>query len=124
MHRLFAIFNQYEFNTSEKCKLFDVLVSSVLNHSSEIWGLNKAKDIERKLLCVKRSTNLAGLYGELGRVPLSDIRKIHMFRYWLNLLKLLKTNDNCPIKQVYQMLNCDADNNISYNNQNWASQIK
>ena len=49
------------------------------------------------------------------------IRKIHMFRY---CLKLLKTNDNCPIKQVYQMLKCDADNNISYNNQNWASQIK
>ena len=111
MHRLFSVFNQYEFNTSEKCKLFDVLVSSVLNHSSEIWGLNKAKEIEqihinflRKLLCVKRSTNLAGLYGELERVPLSEIRKIHIFRYWL---KLLKTNDNCP-----------------YNNQNWASQIK
>ena len=44
-----------------------------------------------------------------------------MFRFWL---KLLKTTDNCPIKQVYQMLKCDADNNISYNNQNWASQIK
>ena len=66
VHKLVSVFNQYEFNTGEKGELFDVLVSSVLNYSSEIWDLNKAKEIEpihikflRKLLCVKRSTNLA-----------------------------------------------------------------
>ena len=82
MHRLFSVFNNYEFKTSEKCKLFGVLVSPVLNYSCEIWGLNEAKNVEqihtkflRKILCVKKSTNLCGLYGELGRVPLAIMRK-------------------------------------------------
>ena len=128
MHRLFSVFHQYEFKTSEKCKLFDALVSPVLNYSSEIRGMNEAKDIEqihtkflRKILCVKKSTNLNGLYGEFGRVPLSIIRKIHMFRYWI---KILKSNNNSVIKRIYLMLRRDADNNISYYNQNWAYQIK
>ena len=44
-----------------------------------------------------------------------------MFRYWI---KLLKSNENCVEKQVYEMLKFDADNNITYNNMNWAYQIK
>ena len=128
MHRLFSVFNKYEFKTSEKCKLFDVLVLPVLNYSSEIWGLNDAKDIElihtkflRKILCVKKSTNLSGLYDELGRTPLLIIRKIHMFRYWI---KRLKADNDSVIKRIYCMLKNDADNNVSYNNNNWAYQIK
>lgn len=128
MHRLFSILGQYEFKTHDKCKLFDILVASVLNYSAEVWGFNEGKDIElihtkflRKLLCVNKSTNLVGLYGELGRVPLSIMRKIHMFRYWI---KILKSDDNCIIKQIYSMLKADADNNITYNKLNWAYQIK
>lgn len=128
MYRLFAIFNQYEFTTREKCKLFDKLVSSVLYYSSEIWGFHIGKDIEnihtkflRKLLCVNKSTNLIGLYGELGRVPLRVMRKVHLTRYWIKLLKL---NDDSVTKIMYKMLKNDADNNISYNNTNWAYQIK
>lgn len=75
----------------------------------------------RKLLCVNKSTNLVGLYGELGRVPLFVMRKIYMFRYWI---KILKSNQNCIIKQIYSMLKNDADNNITYNKLNWAYQIK
>ena len=85
LHNLFSIINQVELTTSEKCKLFDTLVSSVLNYSSELWGFHEAKDIEivhtkfcRKILCVKKSTNLTGLYGELGRVPLLINRKLHI----------------------------------------------
>ena len=99
MHIHFSVFNHYEFSTQEKCKLFDTLVSSVLKYSSEIWGLNESKDIEiihtkfiRKILCVNKSTNLAGLYGELGRVPLQVMRKIHMFRYWIKILHLNNNN--------------------------------
>ena len=33
MHRLFSVFNHYEFSTRKKCKLFDTLVSTVLNYS-------------------------------------------------------------------------------------------
>ena len=46
MSKLFSILNQYEFKTQEKCRLFDTLVASVLNYSSEVWGYNEAKDIE------------------------------------------------------------------------------
>ena len=63
--------------TTQKCKLFDVLVGSVLNYSAEVWENNEAKDIEiihtkfcRWVLNVQKSTNLSGLYGELGRYPL------------------------------------------------------
>ena len=86
MHRLFSVFRQFEFTTEEKCKLFDQLVSPVLHYSSEIWGLHAAKEIENvhtkvlgKILGVRKSTNLTGLYGETGRVPLQIIRKIHVW---------------------------------------------
>jgi hypothetical protein len=36
LHNLFSIINQVELTTSEKCKLFDTLVSSVLNYSFEV----------------------------------------------------------------------------------------
>ena len=128
MHRLFSIFNSYEFKTNEKCRLFDSLVSSVLNYASDVWGYNDGKDIEiihtkflRKVLGVDKSTNLIGLYGELGRIPLYIMRKVNMVRYWI---KLLRSNENKITKQVYQMLRQDANNNISYNKLNWASHIK
>ena len=90
MQRLFCVFNKYEFSIKDKLKLFDVLVTPVLNYSAEVSGYFESKDIEhvplnflRKLLCVNKSTNLSGLCGELGTVPLIIIRKVHMFRYWL-----------------------------------------
>ena len=71
------MFCYYEYHTEGKCKLFDHLVPPVLHYSSEIWGLNEGKDIEkiqtkflRKILGVRQSTNLNALYSELGRVLL------------------------------------------------------
>ena len=128
MYRLFTICNQYEFKTLEKLKLFDTLVSSILNYACEAWGFHDGKDIEmlhtkclRKILCVNKSTNLTGLYGELGRFPLNIMRKLHIFRYWY---KIQQTNDNTLIRHIYAMLESDANNGINYNNQNWAYQIK
>ena len=46
MHKLFSVFNQYEFQLKEKLKLFDVLISPILNYSAEVWGNHIAKDIE------------------------------------------------------------------------------
>ena len=103
-------------------------MASILSYSSEIWGYHEGKDIEaihsnflRKLLCVNKSTNLAGLYGELGRVSMYIMRKIHMIRYWF---KLLKSENNCLIKRIYIMLRNDANSNNSYNKLNWAYHIK
>ena len=82
LHNLFSLFTHVEISIYRKCKLFDALVGSILNYSSEIWGGHEAKDVElvhnkfcRKILHVRQSTNLNCLYGELGRVPLNVIRK-------------------------------------------------
>ena len=65
LHNLFRILNTIELPVSQKCKLFDTLVGSILNFGSEVWGMNEASDIElidtkflRRILGVKRSTNL------------------------------------------------------------------
>ena len=128
LHNLFSLFGQIELPTSEKCRLFDTLVGSILNYSSEIWGMHQARDIEkvhtkfcRWILHVKKSTNFTGLYGELGRVPMIVNRKIIMVKYWLKTLKLEETS--IP-RKIYLMLKRDADNGISYNGLNWAFHIK
>lgn len=128
LHNLFSLFKQLELPTTEKCKLFDTLVGPILNYSSEVWGMHEAKDVEiihtkfcRWVLNVKKSTNLVGLYGELGRCPLIIHRKFNMIKYWV---KLLKSDELLIPKKIYIMLRNDANNNNSYNGNNWASQIK
>ena len=128
LHNLFAILSEVEISTAEKCKIFDAFISSVLNYSTEIWGYHEAKDVEivhtkfcRKLLYVRLSTNVSGLYGELGRVPLQISRKINMIRYWLKLLNMI--DDSLP-KMIYIMQKTDAENGISHVGANWAFQIK
>ena len=128
LHNLFSLFSQIEISTYQKCKLFDALVGSVFNYSSEIWGGHDAKDAElihtkfcRKNLYIRQSTNLSCIYGKLGRVPLQVYRKINMIRYWY---KILNTHDKALTKQVYQVIKTDADNNVTYGDANWAFQIK
>ena len=128
LHNLFSIFKQTELPISDKCKLFDALVGSILNYSSEVWGTYEAKDVEmihtkycRWVLNVIRSTNISGLYGELGRVPMIVYRKFHMLKYWS---KLLKSGENTITKKVYNMLKSDADTGVSYGGSNWAYQIE
>ena len=81
LHNLFIVFNQLEISNSDKSRLFDSLVGSVLNYNAAVWGNHESKDIElihckflRKVLHVKKSTNLEGLYGELGRYPMKITR--------------------------------------------------
>ena len=104
------------------------MVGSILNYSAGDIGLVEAKDIElvhtkfsRWILHVRKSTNLTCLYGELGRTPFIITRKIRMINYWTKLLRL---DESAIPKKVYLMLKSDADNNISYNGANWASQVK
>jgi len=37
---------------------------------------------------------------------------------------MLSLDDNCLIKTIYNLLRSDADNNITYNGNNWAHQVK
>jgi hypothetical protein len=128
LHKLFQIFDRTVLPTSQKIKLFDILVGSILNYCSEVWGLHPASDIElvhtrflRNILGVKKSTNLAALYGELGRVPMFVMRKYNMIKYWNKLITL--DNDSI-VKKVYNNLKLDDQNNLTYKNRNWVSQIK
>ena len=81
-------------NVNEKFKLFDCLVSSVLGYAGEVWGFHGAPDFERldkqfcrSILGVKKSTNLAALYSELGRKPLIVLRKLRILKYWQKVIE-------------------------------------
>ena len=124
LFNLFTIFKNIDLPISQKMKLFDTLVSPILNFGSALWGMHKATDIElvhtkflRYILREKKSTNLSALYGELARIPLSFYRKINMIKYWV---KILQQNDSSLLKKVYVMLKNDTDSNNNYNGLNWA----
>ena len=74
LHSSFVVLNQLNLNIGEQCSLFDSLVGSVLDYGAEIFGTHEYKSFEqihckflRKILGVKKSTNLDGLYGETAR---------------------------------------------------------
>jgi len=77
LHNLFIVCNQLHLSSLEICKLFDSLVSPIINYGTEIFGYHTAKEIEtvhceflRKNLGVRKSTNLVALCGELWRHPM------------------------------------------------------
>jgi hypothetical protein len=128
LHNLFTTFNQIELTLSNKKTLFDTLIFPKLNFSAEIWGYHEAPDIEkihnkfcRKLLSAKQSTNLDAIYGELGNLPLRIRRTISMIKYWS---RIIRSRENSILFRVYNSMKQDADNNINYNENNWAYQIK
>jgi len=127
LHRLFTFINQYEFSTRKQLNLFDKLVTPALHYSAEVWGFAKGKEIEkihtkllRKILKVNKYTNLACMYGKLGRYPLVITRKLHIFRYWLKIL----SSDNSPTKTIFSVIFNDAQQNITYNHRNWEKKKK
>ena len=46
LNRLVGIFQNVNLFITEKCKLFDSLVSSVLNYGCEIWGFVHSSELE------------------------------------------------------------------------------
>jgi hypothetical protein len=44
-----------------------------------------------------------------------------MIKYWL---KILSSENNSLIRKMYNVMKEDVNNNISYNGNNWAYQIK
>ena len=71
-------------------------------------------------LDVKRPTNLSGLYMVLGRMALAVFRQKRMLTYWSRIIK----SQDPLIFSVYAMLWHDAYQSHTYNNLNWASNIK
>ena len=85
------------------------------------WYWISAHKFLRRILNVKKSTNLTAIYGELGRVPLMVFRKVIMRKYWI---KILNQNDSSLVKKLYTLLKSDTDVNNNYTGNNWAYQIK
>ena len=93
--------------------LFNSLVSPILSHGSEVWGVQKADEIDkihisflRTLLCVKSSTPSCFVYGELGTYPLGIERKIRVVKYWLKVISSGMENNNYVGKvylELYQL---------------------
>jgi hypothetical protein len=110
-----------------KFQILDSMVSSILNYGSELWGFHPAEGIERLhykfcklLLGVKRSTNNMAILGELSRFPFYIVRKFHIIKYWIKIL----SNKNSLLYRTYNLLRIDADSDIDYKGQNWASNVK
>jgi hypothetical protein len=108
LHNLFRILNYIELPIYQKCKLFDSLVSPILNFGSEIWVMHLAIDIEnvhtkflRRMLGVKTSTTTENLLEK----PMSYIRKINMIKYWVKILYQDKLSLH---KKVYMRLETDC----------------
>ena len=125
-HTLKCLLQNVYLNVNEKIKLFDSLV---LNYASEVWGYDDCKDIEivhnkfcRYLLGVKKSTNIAAMYGELGRMPLRVVRKLRMLKYWIRILE--NSNENPFVYKIYEMMYNDVIQGRYRVMYNWAFQIK
>lgn len=104
--------------------LFDWFIGEIVNYFSEVWGnnigCNIAKlhtDVCKHILGVKKSTNAAYLYAELGCVPLVHYRMFNIINFWKNVLII----DNCIIRHCYEVMciNCEEH---SY--KNWVFDVK
>ena len=111
------------FDISTLFQLFDAFVGSILNFSSEIWGMSKSKEIERlhqkfckKILGVKSSTYTSILYSELNRYPLYINRYSSIIKYWDKIL----SSNNLIISTMYNALLAQSDRGAS----NWCSNVK
>ena len=109
-----------------RLELFDKLILPILNYGSEVWGFHKGEAFGRihlkfgkRILCVKTSTQNDFIYGELGRMPLQNIRFYIIIKYWL---KILHTDENKFIKKVYTLLCQDTLDNR--NIINWCSSLR
>ena len=73
--------------------LFDKFIVPVLTYACEMWGFHPSIQIERihtkyckNCLAVKKSAQNDFVYGELGRLPLINIRYVRIMKYWLNIV--------------------------------------
>jgi hypothetical protein len=108
------------------CDLFDKLILPILSYGCEVWGFYPSDAIEhvhrdfmRSILKVKSTVLNEFVYGELGRMPLINLRYCRIVKYWL---KILKSTEQRIIKQVYiaQKLHMESNDTIV----NWVSLLR
>jgi len=89
-------------------QLFDSMVKPILTFSSEIWGFENLKIIERVqlmfckyILKLNRTTPNIMVYGELGCYPLEIDIKVKMIKFWG---KLVLSENSTLSGKMYNML--------------------
>ena len=82
----------YEFTPHKKYCLYLQLVEPILSYGLEVWGYERAPDMEilhrkfiREILGVRKSTRNDVIYHELGTIPLRPRRLIRMVTFWAGL---------------------------------------
>lgn len=122
LYSLNRLFDVISLDIRDKLKLFDAMISPILNYGCEVWGFHRAQDIERvqlkflkQILSVRQQTCNAAVYGELARFPLSLFRKIRIIRFWYKI----KRYPGSLLYKVYSMKN----NNGMYIN-TWTLKVK
>ena len=104
-------------------KLFDHTILPILLFSSEVWGYEDHKFLEklhcaflRKVLHLKQSTPYYMLYAETGRFPLEIMMKTRMIAYWS---RLIAGNQSKIAYKIYQIMIHTTDFNSK-----WIEYIK
>lgn len=117
-----SLFDVMLLDIRDKLKLFDCMISPILNYGSEVWGFHKAQDIERvqlkflkQILGVRQQSCNAAVYGELARFPLSLFRKIRIIKYWFKVKRY-------PESLMYKVFNMKSVNGEYINT--WTVNLK
>ena len=105
--------------------LFDKCIGAILNYSCEVWGFHNARDVEqvhlsfcKRVLGVKKTTQIDFVYGELERVPMSIERYIRVLNYWLQIVTGEKS---ALVYAVYQEGFRSIDDSCKYS---WCRSVR
>ena len=105
--------------------LFEKFIMPILCYGCEIWGFHPAPHIERiqlqfckRILGVKKTTQNDFVYGELGRMPVQNIRFARIIKYWL-LIVIGKKSYYVTVLYNALLNSVDVDNKPS-----WVKSVK
>ena len=125
LYSLNSLFQSTQLCIQDKLKLFDALVSPIMNYGCGIWGFHNSKDIEKvhlrflkQILNVRQQTSNMIVYGELARVPFNVIREVRIIKYWFKIL----ADPFSLLFKVYKQQAIDVDNNRNLNS--WSANVK
>lgn len=76
---------------------------------------------KEQILCVKKSTHLETLYGELGIYPMKIRRRFITPKYWS---KILKSENSSYVEVIYNMQQEVLKNNNAYNGLSCTAHVK
>ncbi len=108
-----------------KLELFEKSIQPILMYGSEIWGFTKSNVTDRvqsgfykRVLGVRKNLSDVCVFGELGQLPLANVRFLKICKYWLKVVMTLEPHRH-PVR-VYQKQYFDYQNGRT---DSWAGQV-